>query len=198
MQVNPIRCKLECATWNSIGHYTINGLHEAAVHSSSRLFTDECLVYRDVDAKRLQEDLDTLEKWEKIWQMQFHIEKYPVIWINQHKHSERQTNTSSTGIHSMESNSEWTSAMIDLSCHTHVDATTAKASKILGFLRRNLNECTNEVKQLSNWRMSKDTGARFVHSTTWLRLKDRMGTSDWNHHTIEKKSRPIDSMDWWR
>ena len=40
----------------------MNNLHEAAVHSDSRLFSDECLVYRDVDAKRLQDDLDTLEK----------------------------------------------------------------------------------------------------------------------------------------
>ena len=35
----------------------------------------------------------------------------------------------------------------DLSWHTHVDATAAKASKTLGFLRRNLNECTKEVKE---------------------------------------------------
>ena len=35
----------------------------------------------------------------------------------------------------------------DLSWHTHVDATAAKASKTLGFSRRNLNECTKEVKE---------------------------------------------------
>ena len=35
----------------------------------------------------------------------------------------------------------------DLSWHTHVNATAAKASKTLGFLRRNLSECTKEVKE---------------------------------------------------
>ena len=35
----------------------------------------------------------------------------------------------------------------DLSWHTHVNATAAKASKTLGFLRRNLSECTQEVKE---------------------------------------------------
>ena len=36
----------------------------------------------------------------------------------------------------------------DLSWHTHIDATTAKASKTLGFFnkRRNLSECTKQVK----------------------------------------------------
>ena len=33
----------------------------------------------------------------------------------------------------------------DLSWHTHIEATTAKASKTLGFLRRNLSECTKQV-----------------------------------------------------
>ena len=34
----------------------------------------------------------------------------------------------------------------DISWHTHIDLTTAKASKTLGFLRRNLSECTKQVK----------------------------------------------------
>ena len=45
----------------------INDLTEAVVHSDSRLFADDCLVYRlvrsDADAARLQEDLEALEKW---------------------------------------------------------------------------------------------------------------------------------------
>ena len=59
-------------------------------------------------------------------------------------------NTSSTGIHSkwwiVESTSEWTSAM---TCLAHVVAMAAKASKTLGFLRRNLviRESTKEVEE---------------------------------------------------
>ena len=51
------------------------------------------LVYRLVrsDAERLQEDLEALEKWEKLWQMQFHPEKCQVIRISHHKYFERQT-----------------------------------------------------------------------------------------------------------
>ena len=34
-----------------------------------------------------------------------------------------------------------------MSWHNHVDAMAAKSSKTLGFLRRNLSECTKEVKR---------------------------------------------------
>ena len=34
----------------------------------------------------------------------------------------------------------------NLSWHTHIDGTTAKASKTLGFLRRNISQCTKQVK----------------------------------------------------
>ena len=37
----------------------------------------------------------------------------------------------------------------DLSWHTNIDATTAKASKTLGFLMRNLSECTKQAAYTS-------------------------------------------------
>ena len=73
----------------------INDLPEAVNHSDSRLLVDDCLFYRliisDADSKRLQEDLEALEKWEKMWQMKFHPEKCQVIRINSNKSFERQS-----------------------------------------------------------------------------------------------------------
>ena len=63
----------------SLSLATENDLSEVGNHSDSRLFADDCLLYRlirsDADAKRLQEDLEALEKWEKMRQMKFHPEK---------------------------------------------------------------------------------------------------------------------------
>ena len=107
----------------------INNLPEDVVHSDSRLFADDCLVYRlvrsDADAARLQEDLEALEKWEKLWQMQFHPERCQVIRISHHKHLERQAEYKLHG-HILE---KYLGVNIshDLSWHTHVDATAAKA-----------------------------------------------------------------------
>ena len=84
---------------------------------------------------RLQEDL---EEWEKLWQMQFQLEKRQ-IRINHNKRFERENRIQSPRTHTG-SSGQWKVPRSDLSWHT-------KASKALGFLRRNLNECTKEVKR---------------------------------------------------
>ena len=121
----------------------INDLPETVDHPDTRLFADDCLVYRlvksDTDAMRLQEDLAALENWEKLWQMQFHPEKCQVIRINNNKHFKRQTEYKFHG-HTLEveDSGKYLGVHIsnDLTCNTQVDAKTAKASKTLGFLRR--------------------------------------------------------------
>jgi hypothetical protein len=50
-----------------------------AVTSKTRLFADDCILYRQIynhdDSITLQQDLDNLAAWEKMWGMQFHPEK---------------------------------------------------------------------------------------------------------------------------
>jgi hypothetical protein len=49
------------------------------VNATSRLFADDCLLYRTIkttdDAESLQNNLDTLQQWEKDWLMSFNPEK---------------------------------------------------------------------------------------------------------------------------
>jgi ribonuclease P/MRP protein subunit RPP40 len=58
----------------------INDLLEA-VKSNVRLFADDCILYRKIrsvqDTCRLQQDLDSLEKWATIWGMKFNPESVP-------------------------------------------------------------------------------------------------------------------------
>ena len=72
-----------------------------------------------------------------------------VIRINTNKRFERQTNYKLHG-HTLEvvDSGKYLGVNMssDLSWHTHIDSTTAKASKTLGFLRRNLSKCTKQVK----------------------------------------------------
>ena len=55
----------------------INDLPDVAVHSTARLFADDCIVYRPIrnndDTILLQNDLNKIAEWEFIWQMQFII-----------------------------------------------------------------------------------------------------------------------------
>ena len=110
----------------------ISDLPEAVDHSDSCLFADDCLVCKlfksDTDAMRLQEDLEALEEWEKLWQMQFHPEKCQVIRINHNKCLERKTDYKLQG-HTLEvlDSGKYPRVNIssDLSWHTHVDAMAA-------------------------------------------------------------------------
>ena len=62
----------------------INDLPEAT-SSSARLFADGCLLFRRIrkiqDTIDLQNDLSSLEEWERKWQMCFHPEKCIVIRV---------------------------------------------------------------------------------------------------------------------
>ena len=81
--------------------------------------------------------------------MQFHPEKCKVIRIINNKCHEIQTKYSLHG-HTLEmvDSGNYLGVTISdhLSWHKHVDNVTAKASRTLGFLQRNLGECTKEVE----------------------------------------------------
>ena len=68
----------------------INDLPDVAVHSTARLFTDDCIVYRPIrnndDTILLQNDLNKIAEWEFIWQMQFNIDKCFILRVGRPKH----------------------------------------------------------------------------------------------------------------
>ena len=50
------------------------------IKSSVRLFADDCVLYRNINSplycQILQDDLNSLAKWEMDWQMKFNVSKY--------------------------------------------------------------------------------------------------------------------------
>ena len=63
----------------------INDLPECTEYSTTRLFADDCVLYKRIsshqDAALLQEDLEALQKWEATWLMQFHPFKCQVVRV---------------------------------------------------------------------------------------------------------------------
>jgi hypothetical protein len=53
----------------------INDMPETIIHSETRLFADDTILFRaingTIDSQLLQEDLTALENWENGWQMSF-------------------------------------------------------------------------------------------------------------------------------
>ena len=58
------------------------------IRSSVRLFADDCVLYRNInwekDCQILQEDLDTLRRWESDWQMKFNVAKCHSMRVTRH------------------------------------------------------------------------------------------------------------------
>ena len=129
----------------------INDLPEAT-SSSARPFADDCLLFRRIkkiqDAVDLQNDLSSLEEWERKWQMCFHPEKCIVIRVP----GKRQFHQTSYTLHEhtldVVDSGKYLGVTInkDLTWTKHINQTIGKASKTLGFLRRNLGRCTTKTK----------------------------------------------------
>ena len=129
----------------------INDLPDV-VSSPVRLFADDCLIYRSIKSSRdtttLQQDLTALETWERDWQMAFHPEKCTTIHITRRRQPVR-ADYHLHG-HTLESvpGGKYLGVYIsqDLSWRDHINQTTAKANRSVGFLRRNLRSCPRDVK----------------------------------------------------
>ena len=129
----------------------INDLPEC-VSSTTRLFADDSLLYRVInspdDARLLQEDLNNLQMWEKLWGMSFNPDKCEVLRIT-NKRSPIQSNYVLHGhTLALTSNAKYLGVTIssDLSWNVHINNITKKANRTLGFLRRNVSKCPKEVK----------------------------------------------------
>ncbi|KAK3098073.1 hypothetical protein FSP39_015909 [Pinctada imbricata] len=130
----------------------INDLPEA-VTSTTRLFADDCLLYRKVrsleDSKILQNDLDRLQQWEDSWLMSFNPDKCEVLRVT----NKRKPLLSTYTIHGVPLASVKTAKYLGLNISTnltwtpHIDNIAKKANNITAFLRRNISTCPSKIKE---------------------------------------------------
>ena len=122
----------------------------ASVKSQTRLFADDCLLYRTIRSQQdhviLQQDLQNLEKWAKTWGMKFNAKKCYILSIRgKSKHFYSVDNTILQQVPS----NPYLGITIseDLKWGTHIDNNTKKANSTLGFLRRNLRSCPSSSRR---------------------------------------------------
>lgn len=95
----------------------------------------------------LQQDLETLQNWAKLWQLSFNVSKCYHVGITKKKvpliyayvldgEAISTASTKYLGI----------TITQDLSWNKHCDTITSKANSTLGLLKRILGECTSQVK----------------------------------------------------
>ena len=125
------------------------------IKSQCRLFADDCLLYRPIrteeDQHLLQQDLLGLEEWSVKWGMRFNASKCEVIRIHRSKRPLDHFYTIGGQVLQEVDSCKYLGVNINnkLDWSTHIHAITSRANRTLGFLRRNLSECPQELKALS-------------------------------------------------
>ena len=124
--------------------------------SEIRLFADDCVCCRQIDStedtSKLQKDIDQLGKWARQWGMRFQPVKCNIMQLT------RKQIKKINGVYSLEGTVLENVDIIkylgltisrDLKWNTHVSTVCTKANRTLGFLRRNLSLCPQDVKEMA-------------------------------------------------
>ena len=124
------------------------------IESEIRLFADDCVCYREIkdeeDTMKLQSDIDRLGSWARKWGMRFQPVKCNMMQLTRKriKKIHASYTLEGTDLENVES-IKYLGVTItsDLRWNTHVSNVCTKANRTLGFLRRNLYSCPQEVKE---------------------------------------------------
>ena len=134
----------------------INDLPEN-IRSSVRLFADDGVLYRNIesatDCQILQDDLNSLAQWEADWQMKFNVAKCHSMRVTQHppdKHIQFEYTLHQQRLEQVQS-AKYLGITIsdDLDWGQHISEISSKATKTLGFLRRNLAFAPRHTKEVA-------------------------------------------------
>lgn len=127
------------------------------IRSSVRLFADDCVLYRNIyslsDCLTLQEDLNSLARWEADWQMKFNVAKCHSMRVTRHhEHNQIKFDYS---LHQQKLEQVQSAKYLgititdDLDWGQHISEITANATRTLGFLRRNLAFAPRQTKDVA-------------------------------------------------
>ena len=125
----------------------------SVISSKVRLFTDDCLVYREIknrqDQIALQKDLNLLENWGSKWGMRFNAAKCNIMRMSR-KQTPISTQYELSGqVHEEVKDAKYLGVTVsdDLKWTKHINAITTKANSKLSFLRRNLKGCPEKLRE---------------------------------------------------
>ena len=122
------------------------------IASNTRLFADDCIVYRTIrdhaDQEALQEDLVRLAEWEDKWGMEFHPQKCSTLSVTRSRSPLRYPYQLKGHTLEVQDTTKYLGVDLQstLSWKNHIDRITKKSNSMLGFLRRNLKSTSVETK----------------------------------------------------
>ncbi len=130
----------------------INDLLESTV-SKTHLFADDAVLYRQIkdrnDCTIMQNDLDSLAIWEKKWQMTFHPQTCKVMHFTRSREPIKTKYTLRGNLLETLSQAAYLGVELDdkLTWTPHINQVTAKSTRTLNFVRRNVRVAPQSVKE---------------------------------------------------
>ena len=131
--------------------YYINDIAKN-MNGTVRLFADDTMIYltitNEADASRMQEDLNTLSKWEHQWMMEFHPDKCEVLSVSRKQNTVKYPYTLNGHLLKHVDFVKYLGVHItkDLSWDRHTSHIASKATNTLNFLRRNIQVSNSKIK----------------------------------------------------
>ena len=126
------------------------------IRSSVCLFADDCVLYRNIlllHCFTFQEDLTSLGQWEADWQMKFNVAKCHSMRVTWHQHHKQILFDYSLHNQTLEyvQSAKYLGITITDNMYwgQHVSEISSKATKTLGFLRRNLAFAPRSSKEVA-------------------------------------------------
>ena len=117
-------------------------------------FADDCVCYREIkdkeDTLKLQRDIDRLGNWARKWGMRFQPVKCNMMQLTRKHFNKIQASYTLEGaVLENVDNIKYLGVTItnDLKWNTHISNICTKANRTLGFLRRTLFSCPQNVKE---------------------------------------------------
>ena len=123
------------------------------IESEIRLCADDCVCYREIkneETMKLQRDIDRLGSWARKWGVRFQPVKCNMMQLTRKRINKIHASYTLEGTDLENVKSiKYLGVLItsDLRWKTHVSNVCTKANRTLGFLRRNLYSCPQEVKE---------------------------------------------------
>ena len=122
------------------------------IESEIRLFADDCVCFREIkdieDTLKLQKDIDRLDIW-AIWCMRFQLVTCNMMQLTKkHIKIDASYMLEGTVLENVNSiNYLGVTITSDLKWNSHIRNVCSRANRTLGFLRRNLFSCPQDVKE---------------------------------------------------
>ena len=125
------------------------------------------------DAQLLQDDLDRLQDWERMWMMEFNPDKCEAISVTNKKNPIKYDYKIHGKTLKNVENTKYLGLTIDqkLSWNSHIDKISKKANATRSFLQRNTKMCPRHIKEKCY--------------TTYVRPSLEYASSVWDPHTAK-------------